>query len=140
MELYHIIQLALAVIVAGLYIYKRFTGVDILRHITLSRPVVAAQGAAVEAVSNLWPDRKELKVVHTVMKAAIEGAEIAEKAWKLGNIPKDERNAFAKGLVKETLEKAGIVITPQIEMIIAGAIEATCIVLPHEKKKQNDEE
>lgn len=91
-------------------------------------------------MSNLWPDRKELKVVHTVMKAAIEGAEIAEKAWKLGNIPKDERNAFAKGLVKETLEKAGIVITPQIEMIIAGAIEATCIVLPHEKKKQNDEE
>ena len=140
MELYQIILLVLAAIVAGLYIYKRITGKDILRGIMLSRPVVSALGAAVEAVCNIWPDKKILKTIHTVMKAAIEGAEIAEKAWKMGNLEKDERNAYAKKLVKETLAKAGIEITPQIELIISGVIEAVCILLPHENKKVDNEE
>lgn len=131
MELYQIILLALATIVAGLYIYKRVTGKDILRGVMLSRPVVAGLGAAAEAVYHIWPDKKELMIVHTVMKAAIEGAEIAEKAWKMGNLEREERNPYAKKLVKETLTKAGIEVTPQVELIISGVIEAVCIVLPH---------
>ena len=139
MELYQIILLVLAAIVAGLYIYKRITGKDILRGIMLSRPVVSALGAAVEAVCNIWPDKKILKTIHTVMKAAIEGAEIAEKAWKMGNLEKDERNAYAKKLVKETLAKAGIEVTPQVELIVSGVIEAVCILLPHEQKREEQE-
>lgn len=139
MELYQIILQILAAIVAGLYIYKRITGKDILRSIMISRPVIAAQGATAEAIYNVWPDKKELKVVYSIMKAAIEGAEIAEKAWKMGNLDKDERNAYAKKLVKETLSKAGIEITPQVEIIVSGIIEAVCIVLPHEKKDDEEE-
>jgi len=105
----------------------------------LSRPVIAGLQAACDAVYNIWPERKELKTVSTVMKAAIEGAEIAEKAWKLGNLTKEERNPYAKSLVKETLGNAGIEITPQIAMIIDGIIEAVCIVLPHEKKAPEEE-
>ena len=134
MELYQIILLILAVIVAALYIYKAVTGKDILRGIMLSKPVIMGVGAAVEAVANIWPEKHELYVVQTVMKAAIEGAEIAEKAWKMGNLEKEDRNPYAKALVRETLSKTGITITPQIEMIISGVIEAVCIVLPHEKK------
>lgn len=99
----------------------------------LSRPVIIALQAACDAVYNIWPERKELKTVSIVMRAAIEGAQIAEQAWKLGNLAKEERNAYAKSLVKETLGKAGIEITPQIAMIIDGIIEAVCMVLPHEK-------
>ena len=138
MELYQIILQVLAAIIAGLYIYKRITGKDILRGIMLSHPVIAALGATAEAIYNIWPDKKELKVVHIVMKAAIEGAEIAEKAWKMGNLDKDERNAYAKKLVKETLAKAGIEITSQIELIVSGVIEAVCIVLPHKKNNTED--
>lgn len=134
MKLYQIILQVLAVIMAGLYIYKRITGKDILRNIMISRPVIVAQGATAEAIYNIWPDEKGLEIVKTVMSAAIEGAEIAEKAWKMGNLDKDERNTYAKKLVKETLSKAGIEITPQIEMIVSGIIEAVCIVLPHEDK------
>ena len=92
-----------------------------------------------EAVYHIWPEGHELQVVHTVMKASIEGAEIAEKAWKMGNLEKDERNAYAKKLVQETLAKAGIEVTPQIELIIGGVIEAVCILLPHENKKTEEE-
>lgn len=134
MELYQIVLLIVGAIVAGLYIYKRLTGKDILRSIMLSRPVITAIGSAVEGVYKIWPDKKALKIVYVIMKAAIEGAELAEKAWQMGNLDKDDRNAFAKALVRETLSKAGIAVTPQVEAIIAGVIEAVCIVLPHEKK------
>lgn len=104
----------------------------------LSRPVIAALGATTQAIYNIWPDKKELKVVNIIMNAAIDGAEIAEKAWKMGNLDKDERNAYAKKLVEETLAKAGIEVTPQIEIIVSGIIEAVCIVLPHEKKEDQE--
>lgn len=74
------------------------------------------------------------------MQAAIKGAEIAEKAWKMGNLTKEERNPYAKALVKETLTNAGIEITPQIAMIVDGVIEAVCFVLPHASKKENEED
>ena len=73
MNVYQIVLLVLAVIVLGLYIYKRVTGKDILRGIMLSRPVIMGLGAAVEAVANIWPERSELQTVRTIMKAAIEG-------------------------------------------------------------------
>lgn len=133
MELYQIVLIVIAVIIIALYFVKRFTGIDILKSIVLSRPVIIALQAACDAVYNIWPERKELKTVSTVMRAAIEGAQIAEKAWKLGNLPKEERNSYAKTLIKETLGNAGIDITPQISMIVDGIIEAVCMVLPHEK-------
>lgn len=93
-----------------------------------------------EAVYKIWPEKALLKTVYTIMQAAIESAEIAEKAWKMGNLEKEERNVYAKKLVKEAVNKVGITITPQIEMVINGAIEAVCMVLPHEKKPEAQEE
>ena len=140
MELYQIILQILGIIVAGFYIYKRISGKDILRGVMLSRPVIAALGTTTQAIYNIWPDTKELKIVNTIMNAAIDGAELAEKAWKMGNLEKDERNVYAKKLVKETLTKAGIEVTPQIEMIVSGIIEAVCIVLPHSKDTNENEQ
>ena len=140
MDAYQIILIVIGVIIAGLYIYERITGKSILRNNMLSRPVITAIGGAVEAVYKIWPDKKPLKIVYIIVQAAVEGAEIAEKAWQIGNIEKEDRNAFAKALVKDTLNKAGITITPQVEAIIAGIIEAVCIVLPHENKNTEEEE
>lgn len=131
MELYQIILLGLGAIVAGLYIFGRITGKDWLRNIMLSKPVLNAIGATVEAIYKIWPDKKPMKIVYAIMIAAIEGAEIAEKAWQVGTLQKEDRNVFAKTLVKDTLNKAGITITPQVEAIVAGVIEAVCIILPH---------
>lgn len=136
MELHQIILLALGVIIAGLYIYGKITGKDWLRGIMLSKPVLNAIGSTAEAIYKIWPDKKPIKIVYVIMIAAIEGAEIAERAWQMGNLEKEDRNAFAKNLVKETLGKAGITVTPQVEAIIAGVIEAVCIVLPHNSKPE----
>lgn len=132
MELYQIILLVLCVIVVALYLYKKIRGVDLLKNAVMLKPLVQTLGATAEAISGIWPDRKELRMIQTVAKAAIEATEIAERAWKIGNLDKEDRNPFAKALVKDALGKAGIAVTPQIAMIVDGAIEATCLLLPHE--------
>ena len=136
MELYQIILLVLAAIVAGLYIYRRVTGVDVLKNILLTKPVLVALGGVTQALYHIWPQKKELRIVNIVTQASIEAAEVAEKAWKIGNLNKEDRNTFAKNLVKDTLRRAGIEITDQVSAVIDGAIEAACIVFPHEPKPE----
>lgn len=140
MEFYQIVLLVLAVIILALYLYRRFTGVDLLQNAIMVKPLIHALASTAEAMSGIWPNRKELKALQTITKAAIEAAEIAERAWKIGNLEREDRNPFAKALVKDTLSRLGITITDQIAMIIDGAIEATCMILPHEKKPEPEPE
>ena len=106
------------------------TGHHILETVIQWRPVLASITALVKAVSNILPSAY-FKTVIAVLEAAGEGAETAEELWKLGELPKDERNAEAKAIAAEILEKAGIDVTEQIQMIIDGAIEMVCMLMPH---------
>lgn len=133
MELYEILIIVVALCVVGMYIYKRFTGIDLLHRFAQTKPVITALAAAVDAVYKLWPN-DTLKVAHTVLKAGAQGAQFAEEAWQMGQIAKDERNEYAKSLARKMVTHAGLEITQQIEKIIDGIIEATCLLLPHDAK------
>lgn len=58
----------------------------------------------------------------------------------MGQLTREERNPYAKQLAREILEKAGIEITAQVDAIINGAIEMTCMVLPHGLEPQVQEQ
>ena len=130
METYQIVVLILAGILCIIYIAQRMTGHHILETVIQWKPVLASITALVKAVSNILPSAY-FKTVIAVLEAAGEGAETAEELWKLGELPKDERNAEAKAIAAEILEKAGIDVTEQIQMIIDGAIEMVCMLMPH---------
>lgn len=140
MDAYSIALLICAGIVAGLYIYYRITGVNLLKALILSRPVVSAVASAVDAIQKVWPN-DTLNIVHKALTAGADATEIAEKLWLMGQLERDERNAYAKGLAYATLEAAGIVIDDRIMAIVSGIIEATCMLLPHgvEPAEQQEE-
>ncbi len=87
-------------------------------------------GGLIEAVSGLLP-HQDLSKILLILRAATDGAQTAEDLWLLDQLPKDQRNARAKEIARETIEKAGFEVTPQIETIISGVIEVVCILLPH---------
>ena len=138
MELHQIVWLVLALTVAGLYVYKRCTGTDVLKLIVMSRPVVVALTAVIEALYKLVPS-ETLRIIKTILNAAVDATQFAEKAWLAGDLAREERNPKAKELAREVLEKAGIAVTPQIDAIISGVIEMTCMVLPHGLEPQVQE-
>ena len=135
MELHHIVQSVFAAIVVGLHIYKRVTGVDLLKMLVMSKPVIISLTAVIEALYNVIPNETQ-RIIKTVLNASVEGTELAEKAWLLGNLEREERNPFAKEVAYDLLETVGIEITAQIEAIVAGIIEMTCMVLPHGVKPE----
>ena len=58
----------------------------------------------------------------------------------MGDLKREERNEYAKNLAEKVLREAGVEITGQIEMIISGAIEIVCILLPHGVKPETEVE
>jgi len=123
-------MIIISVVLVVLYVYKRKTGVDLFHRFALTKPVITALAAAVDAVYKLWPN-DVLKIAHTVLKAGAQGAQFAEEAWLMGRIAKEHRNEYAKDLARRFVEQAGFEVTEQIEKIIDGIIEVTCILLPH---------
>lgn len=141
MELYHIVQLVIALIAGVLYILQRCFGFNALEKIVHWKPVLISLGVMLKAVSGAMPG-SELKSVIAIFEAACAGAETAENLWLMGKLPKEERNAHANALIAGVLEDAGIEVTPQIQMIVAGAIEMICMLMPHgqEPKTQPESE
>lgn len=130
MEWYNILLLILMAVIVALYLYKRFTGTDLLKTIVMSKPVLVAQKSVINALYDVVPN-ETLRIIKLALNAGVEATELAEKAWLMGNLVKEERNPYAKQLAKEMLETVGIEVNEKIEVIIAGVIEMACMVLPH---------
>lgn len=130
MSMYWIVFWVMVAICFIFYLLKRIWGIDILTYVIQSRPVLIAISAVVQAVANIQPS-KYLGKILDVLKAASEGAKVAEELWLMGDLEKEERNIYAKQLAHAILNDSGIEITKQIEVIINGIIEVVCVLLPH---------
>ena len=130
METYQIVQLTIAAAIGILYVIQKFTGISFMEKIIRWKPVAVALGATLKAISGALPSEDQKKVI-TVIEAACKGAETAEELWKMGKLPKEERNDYAQLIVADVLKEAGITVTEQIQMIIDGGIEMMCLLLPH---------
>lgn len=130
MEWYNVQLAVLFFAVMALYLYKRFTGTDLLKTVVMSKPVLVAQTSVINALYNVIPN-ETLRVIKLALNAGVEATEMAEKAWLMGDLAKEERNGYAKTLAREMLQALGIEVTTQVEVIIAGVIEMACMVLPH---------
>lgn len=132
-----IVLLCVVGVILIIWLIDRFAGGKITQKIIQWRPALAALSALVSAVSAVLPS-ETFATVSMVLKAVSDGTVAAEELWKMGNLPKDERNAYAKKLIGEKLSAAGIEVTEQVGQIIDGVIAVVCMLLPHESKKSEE--
>lgn len=138
MDLSSIILLVIAGISLVLFCVSKIWGINLMSYILQAKPVLSTIISIISAVSNLLPS-KYLKIALTVAQAAAKGAVAAEELWKIGELPKEERNAYAKTWAENTLTEANIEVTEQMKIIISGVIEVACILLPHISQKVEEE-
>lgn len=132
-----IVLLCVVGVILIIWLIDRFAGGKITQKIIQWRPALAALSALVSAVSAVLPS-ETFATVSMVLKVVSDGTVAAEELWKMGNLPKDERNAYAKKLIGEKLSAAGIEVTEQVGQIIDGVIAVVCMLLPHESKKSEE--
>ncbi|XOQ49636.1 MAG: hypothetical protein ACFWUM_12165 [Eubacteriales bacterium] len=83
-----------------------------------------------DGVQAALPGLPGVAVVDKVVELAGKSVNAAEQMNKSNQISADQRKATAVQLVKDYLTAANVEITPDMEKIIDGAVEAAVFVLP----------
>lgn len=130
MNTYQIIFLCFVAAIIAVYLIDRFTGRKITKKIIQWKPALAALSAFAKAVAAVLPS-SYFSIVMIVLDAASAATQEAEKLYLMNELPKEERNSYAKKLIADTLEHAGIRVTEQIQEIIDGCIAVVCMLMPH---------
>lgn len=86
-----------------------------------------------DSLKTIMPDNPAVNMIDKILDWAYIGVEQAEQLYLIGRIKGDERKAAAIDFIRESLNLAGIEITPSIEKIIDGAVEASVLALGHKK-------
>lgn len=134
----NIIFLSVIAALIIVFLIDKFTGYTLLKKILQWKPALAALTALAEAIANVLPS-SEFAVAVTVLKAASRAAQEAERLYKLNELPKEERNAYAQTMIAAILCEAGIEVTEQVQQMIDGAIAVVCMLMPHKEKNEQKE-
>lgn len=130
MNTYQIIFLCIAAAVLAAYLIDRFTDRKLTLSIIQWRPALIALTALCDAIAGVLPS-STFPVVATVLRAASDATQQAEKLYMMGELPKTERNDYAQLLIADVLRDAGIEVTEQVQEIIDGCIAVVCMLMPH---------
>ena len=142
-------QVLIAVIVIAFVIVLFFVallpllrrkGVDLNGIIAEAKSVTAALTNMAEVVTPFLSDSKATDVTAKIIAYANVATNRAEQLYKVGELPKDQRNKAARDYVYDTLKLAGVEITPEVERLTAGAIEAAVYTLKPLDKADEEEE
>jgi hypothetical protein len=99
---------------------------NIEKGIVATEPIIAvAKGIA--------PLNPAVNILDLIEKYAKTGVKNAEQLYLSSQLPADQRNAKAKDTISAVLKASNVEVTPEIEKIIDGAIEASVLDLGHNK-------
>lgn len=130
MNTYQIVFLCIAASVFAAYLIDHFTNHKLTMAIIQWRPALVALTALADAIASVLPS-SQFPLVATVLKAASDATQQAEKLYIMGDLPKADRNNYAQKLIIEVLSNAGIDVTEQVQEIIDGCIAVVCMLMPH---------
>lgn len=121
---------AVILFVAAIFIYERVTGKSIFGKIEAGRPVLEALKLLARACAGVFPSAYFDNAAN-ILEICIKSTVTAEDMWKLGTLPKEERNSYCQLLIARALKDMNIEITDQIQEIIDGTVALVCMLLPH---------
>ena len=73
----------------------------------------------------------QTSVLDDILSAAHMGVGYAEQLYILGELEGEQRKEAARDYIQDALKTIGIEITPEVELLIDGAIEAEVLQLGH---------
>ena len=85
-----------------------------------------------DVLKEIFPANGIVNIVDKIVDYAKVGVQKAEQLYKINQIDKDARKEEATRFVNEALELAGVEITPAIQKIVDGSIEAAVNAMSHD--------
>lgn len=88
---------------------------------------------AFDALKGILPKNEAINTIDKVLDLAVVGAKKAEQLYYINQIDGEQRKQEATSFVEDALKLSGVEITPDIQKIIDGAIEASVYSIGHKK-------
>ena len=112
------------IIICLLLPYLQRKGVHVDAIIAEAKAVTAKISGMAEIITPFIAQGEVADISAKIISYATVGTNMAEQLYKIGELPKDERNEAAINYVTDDLQIAGVEITPEVERLTEGAIEA----------------
>lgn len=125
-----LVAMVVAVLVL-LFPYLKKKGVDVGGALTATTVGIDAADLVVDALQGVFPNSPALLIVDKIIEWARKGTEAAEQLYHINSITGDQRKDEATKFVYDALKVAEIEITPAVEKIVDGCIEAAVFTLGH---------
>jgi len=118
--------------------YLKRKGVDIEALIAQVKQALAATGNTLDTIKPFLPGIVGVDAFDKILKSAAVGVGNAEKLYLIGNLPPERRKEEARKFIKDAVTLAGVVVTPEVERLIDGAIESEVLKLGHALKPADE--
>lgn len=105
-------------------------GVDVARSITSAQNALNTSDAIIKVADTLIPNNPGIDILKAIEAYAQKGVGAAEQLYTASKLEADQRNAKANEIVNSALKVLDVEVTPSIQKVINGAIEAEVRVLP----------
>lgn len=92
---------------------------------------------AVNEIKAIAPATPYISTAESIVKFAEQGTKKAEQLYNANRISAEARKTEAVQLTKELLTASGVTVTPEIEAIIDGCVEAAVFALPQTHTEAN---
>ena len=131
------ILVGVGVILAFVLPYLKRRGVDMQKIIDQANNALAVANNTFETIRPFLQDAPGVGVFDDIMAAARVGVGNAEQLYHIGQLEPAQRKDAARQYVLQVAKLTGIEVTPEVEKLIDGAIEAEVLELGHLKKLTN---
>lgn len=120
-----------ALVLAFVLPYLKRQGVDVGNILDSAKDALFTVNKTLDTIRPFLPATPGLALFDKILAAASVGVGNAEQLYHVGKLEAGERKKEAHEYIITTLKLVGIEITPEVEKLIDGAIEAEVLNLGH---------
>lgn len=132
------VTLVIGAIFLILFPYLKKKNVKVDEVLQKTDMVLDGVNTVVGVADKLLPGNPAVSILKTIEKYAHVAVNQAEQLYITSQLAKDQRNIKAKETIYSTLKLLNVEITPEVEKIIDGAIEAEVLALGHKDKSEEE--
>ena len=111
-------------------------GVDVGASIATAREALSTLNATIEVVKPLLPDNGASAILDTITKVAGTAVGQAEQLYHIEKLDGEDRKDAARSYIVQALEISGVEVTPEVDVLIEGAIQSEVLKLGHKSKQE----
>jgi hypothetical protein len=99
-------------------------GLDVEVFVVQAKESLATANKTLDIIRPFMANISSIDLLDRIFEAATIGVENAEQLCKIGTLQPNERKEAARKYVLDSVKLVGVTITPEVERLIDGAIEA----------------